>query len=90
MHPERNVITRALGAEDTVAPDVEVLPEEEGSQAFLICSDGLSRELSDARIAEILAQGHPDPAAVLVTAAVEAGGHDNITAIVLESAAARS
>jgi serine/threonine protein phosphatase PrpC len=84
VHPERNVITRALGAEDFVDADTELIPEQ-GRQVFLICSDGLTRELSDRRIAEILAQGHADPASVLVDAANEAGGHDNITVIVVES-----
>ncbi|MGO4594168.1 PP2C family serine/threonine-protein phosphatase [Leifsonia sp. 2TAF2] len=84
VHPERNVITRALGAEDFVDTDTELVAEQ-GRQTFLICSDGLTRELSDQRIAEILAQGHPDPASVLVDAANEAGGHDNITVIVIES-----
>jgi PPM family protein phosphatase len=84
VHPERNVITRALGAEDFVDTDSVLVPEE-GRQIFLICSDGLTRELSDRRIAEILAQGPTDIAAALVDAANEAGGHDNITVIVIES-----
>ena len=84
IHPERNVITRALGAEDFVDADFELIAEE-GRQVFLICSDGLTRELSDRRIAEVLAAGHPNPAAALVDAANEAGGHDNITVILVES-----
>ncbi|MDR6612932.1 protein phosphatase 2C domain-containing protein [Leifsonia sp. 1010] len=84
VHPERNVITRALGAEDFVDTDSELVAES-GRQIFLICSDGLTRELSDQRIAEILAQGPSDPASALVDAANEAGGHDNITVIVVES-----
>lgn len=84
IHPERNVITRALGAEDFVDADFELIAEE-GRQVFLICSDGLTRELSDRRIAEVLTAGHPDPAAALVDAANEAGGHDNITVILVES-----
>ncbi|MGH1525325.1 PP2C family protein-serine/threonine phosphatase [Leifsonia sp. L25] len=84
-HPERNVITRALGADDSVAVDSLLVPEE-SRQVFLVCSDGLTRELSDRRIAEILAQSSPADAAVaLVAATNEAGGHDNITAIVVES-----
>ncbi|NUU08353.1 protein phosphatase 2C domain-containing protein [Leifsonia sp. C5G2] len=84
VHPERNVITRALGAEDFVDTDSTLLPEE-GRQIFLVCSDGLTRELDDRRIAEILATSPADPASALVDAANEAGGHDNITVIVLES-----
>lgn len=84
VHPERNVITRALGAEDFVDTDSWFLPVA-GRQVFVICSDGLTRELSDARIADILAARPEDPAQTLVDAAVEAGGHDNITVIVVES-----
>ena len=90
-HPERNVITRALGADDVVEPDVWVLPAH-ASQTFLICSDGLTKELSDEMIASILAgdvvfgdEPEDSPARQLVEAADVAGGHDNITAIVLAS-----
>ncbi|WP_025157418.1 PP2C family protein-serine/threonine phosphatase [Leifsonia aquatica] len=84
VHPERNVITRALGAEDFVDTDVEVLPDA-AHQVFLVCSDGLTRELSDDRIAAILAERPEDPAGALVDAAVEAGGHDNVTVLVVEA-----
>jgi len=84
VHPERNVITRALGAEDFVDADSVLIPEQ-GRQIFLICSDGLTRELDDRRIAEILAASPSDVASALVDAANEAGGHDNITVIVVES-----
>ncbi|MFF2051470.1 PP2C family protein-serine/threonine phosphatase [Leifsonia sp. NPDC058194] len=82
VHPERNVITRALGAEDFVDTDTELLPEAD-RRTFLVCSDGLTRELSDARIAAILATQPDDPAGELVEAAVEAGGHDNVTVLVI-------
>jgi serine/threonine protein phosphatase PrpC len=84
VHPERNVITRALGAEDFVDTDSTLIPEA-GRQTFLVCSDGLTRELSDERIAQLLAEGPADPAAALVQAAVAAGGHDNVTVLVVES-----
>jgi serine/threonine protein phosphatase PrpC len=88
VHPERNVITRALGAEDLVDTDVLILPIE-GHQTFLICSDGLTKELTDEQIAGILTDVRGDHAAdALVEAAVEAGGHDNVTVVVLESLAA--
>ena len=82
VHPERNVITRALGAEDFVDTDTVLLAGDDG-RLFLVCSDGLSRELSDARIARILAEDPADPAAALVDAAVAAGGHDNVTVLVV-------
>lgn len=94
VHPERNVVTRALGASDQVEADVWLFPIA-GRQSFLICSDGLSRELDDPTIAALLA-GDSDPGPLeqdlpiaerLVTAAVRAGGRDNVTAIVIESLA---
>lgn len=86
VHPERNMITRALGAEDFVDTDTVLIPED-GEPTFLICSDGLTRELDDQRIATILAEGGTDVAGRLVDAAVEAGGNDNVTVIVVATAA---
>lgn len=85
-HPERNVITRALGAADDIDVDVWMLPVD-GEQTFLICSDGLSKELRDDEIAAILRE-HPHDhrlADVLTEAAIAAGGRDNITAVVVSS-----
>ncbi|WP_223690214.1 PP2C family protein-serine/threonine phosphatase [Leifsonia poae] len=85
VHPERNVITRALGAEDLVDTDV-LLVEPRGRQTFLICSDGLTKELDDTEIARILADTRGAYAAdALVEAAIEAGGRDNVTVVVVES-----
>ncbi|MEO6827507.1 MAG: protein phosphatase 2C domain-containing protein [Microbacteriaceae bacterium] len=87
-HPERNVITRAIGAEDSVDADFSLLPVG-GRQTFLVCSDGLTKELDDGKIAGLLAEtaGQPDqdPATVLVNAALAAGGRDNVTVLVVES-----
>ena len=86
-HPDRNVITRAIGADDVVDPDVWLIPAA-GRQVFLICSDGLSKEVDHERIAQILAgdTGHAAGlAGELVEAAIENGGRDNITVIVVES-----
>lgn len=86
-HPDRNVITRAVGADDVVEPDVWLIPAT-GRQVFLICSDGLSKEVGDEQIARILA-GHAMHAAglagELVEAALAAGARDNVTAVVVES-----
>lgn len=86
-HPERNVITRALGAADDVHPEAWLLPATR-PQTFLICSDGLTKELDDARIAELLAPlelGEAPDAAVdrLLGAALAAGGADNISVVVV-------
>lgn len=86
-HPERNVITRALGADEVVDPDVWLIPAT-GRQVFLVCSDGLSKEVGDDRLAAILAgdTGHAAGlAGELVDAALEHGGRDNVTVIVVES-----
>ncbi|HEY2556948.1 MAG TPA: protein phosphatase 2C domain-containing protein [Diaminobutyricibacter sp.] len=85
-HPERNIITRALGAEDDVDADTWTVPAADG-HTFLVCSDGLTRELTDDEIARILADAladpSTDPARELVDAAVAAGGRDNVTVIVM-------
>lgn len=95
MHPARNVVTRALGAGRTVDPDIWLLPAG-GHQSFLVCSDGLTRELNDDEIARIIVfhdshsvTENPDHRMTLserlVAAAVAAGGADNVTAVVVES-----
>lgn len=89
-HPERNVITRALGAGPGVDADIWLIPAE-GHQSFVVCSDGLCKEITDDQIAGILAS-HRDGSAHestvaenLVAAALSAGGRDNVTVIVVES-----
>ncbi|HET6508828.1 MAG TPA: Stp1/IreP family PP2C-type Ser/Thr phosphatase [Baekduia sp.] len=81
-HPQRSIITRALGIEDEVVVDHFSWPVRDGD-VFLLCSDGLTGMVPDARVAEIVA-GAPDlsnAATRLVAAANEAGGRDNITVI---------
>lgn len=83
-HPGRNIVTRSLGREPMGAVDTWVFPPYPG-EVFVICSDGLSNELTLEEIEAILLQ-HPDAdeaASALVRSAVEAGGHDNVTAIVV-------
>lgn len=89
QHPERNVITRALGAEDTVDVDVWLTPAREGS-TFLICSDGLTKELDRSEISAIFARrtardNFDGIAEELVDAALEAGGRDNVSVIVVRA-----
>jgi protein phosphatase len=81
-HPQRSIITRALGIEGEVTVDHFSWPVRDGD-VFLLCSDGLTGMVSDAGVAEILA-GAPSLAVAaqrLVAAANEAGGRDNITVI---------
>jgi protein phosphatase len=76
----RNVITRALGTQPTVEPDIFELQALPGD-IFLLCSDGLTGEISDELIESILALELPlnELCARLIEAANRAGGHDNIT-----------
>lgn len=84
-HPERNVVTRALGVAGSVEPDFFLLPAAPGVR-LLLCSDGVSEMIDDEQIAAILtAQVDPVAAAEQVVAvAVEAGGRDNATAVVVD------
>jgi protein phosphatase len=80
----RNVITRALGTQPTVQPDIFEL-EAEAGDTFLLCSDGLTGEISDEQIESMLAADLPleQLCASLVDAAKQAGGHDNITCMLV-------
>jgi PPM family protein phosphatase len=82
----QSVLLRALGAESDVEIDVDEQLVLEGD-TFLLCSDGLTRELSDAQIAAVLfdVQDPEEAADQLVNLANQAGGGDNITVVVLLS-----
>jgi serine/threonine protein phosphatase PrpC len=85
-HPQKNLITRALGADEDVAVDTTVLPIDAGDRV-LLCSDGLSDMVPEPRISEILLASKDDPeqaARGLLSAALEAGGNDNITVVVVD------
>ena len=84
-HPQRNVITRALGVEPLVVVDAWLLEPVDGDR-LLLCSDGLFGELGEDRIAELLAEDQ-DPEVVARRLAAEAdaaGGRDNITTVVVD------
>jgi serine/threonine protein phosphatase PrpC len=86
VHPQRSVITRALGTDPDV--DVDTFPvETQAGDVYLICSDGLSDMVDGETIEGILREGRGDldaAARELVKAANRAGGEDNITAILFE------
>ncbi len=81
-HPQRSIITRALGPEAEVEPDVRTVQARPGD-VYLICSDGLTTMLGEERITQILRSATSLDAAVraLVDEANRAGGRDNITAV---------
>jgi PPM family protein phosphatase len=83
-HPQRSVVTRALGIEMSIPVDEVVVDLEHGDR-LLLCSDGLTSMVDDEAIGRILA-AEPDPqraAEALVTAANDGGGVDNTTVIVI-------
>lgn len=85
VHPNRSIITRALGSNPHMRPDLFELNVHTGDR-LLLCSDGLSTMLEDNQIEQILNRGS-DPqrtAAQLVDEAVAAGGYDNVTVIVVD------
>ena len=84
--PHRNVITRALGTESGVEPDLFELKAEAGD-LFLLCSDGLTGELPDELIESMLAADLSlnELCTRLVDAANRAGGHDNITCLLVRA-----
>lgn len=84
-HPNRSVITRALGSDEHLHPDIYEINVETGDR-LLVCSDGLSTMLRDADIEHTLCRIQ-DPqrcATQLVNEAISAGGHDNVTVIVAD------
>lgn len=88
VHPSRHVITRAVGEETCPEVDVVVFPVATGGR-FIACTDGLTTELADEEVAAILAANHPpqDTARILVRRALEQGGSDNVTVVVVDEPA---
>jgi serine/threonine protein phosphatase PrpC len=81
-HPQRSIITRALGPEPEVEVDLQTVPAQAGD-VFLICSDGLTTMLDDEHIERLLARATSMASAVraLVDEANRAGGRDNISVV---------
>lgn len=86
-HPDKNIITRAVGAEDTVEVDFFTVQLQEGDE-ILMCTDGLTNMLEDEEIRMILdrARDTVEKAQDLVRAANEHGGKDNISVILIAGA----
>jgi serine/threonine protein phosphatase PrpC len=85
-HPQRSIITRALGPEEAVEVDTRTF-RGRGGDLYLLCSDGLTSMVHEARVAELLrAHAHGrlrDAGEALIAEANRAGGRDNITVILL-------
>jgi len=86
-HPYGNVITRAVGPSESVKPDYVRLDVVDGDR-FVVCSDGLTKELTDYGIRHFLDENRDPSDAVqaMLHAALENGGRDNVTIIVLDVA----
>jgi protein phosphatase len=88
IHPQRSVITRALGSDPDVDVDTFSIPAQEGD-LFMLCSDGLTSMLDDERILETVEKNRSDlrrTAKALISAANKRGGEDNITVVFFEIA----
>lgn len=82
-HPAHNVITRAVGALDTLNVDERTIEVDDGD-VFLLCSDGLSNDVSEQEMCAALASGSCLQASeAVVDVALKRGGRDNITAVVV-------
>ena len=86
VHPNRNYITRAIGTEDTVIADLYKVPAGY-ARMVMLCSDGLSGQIEDERISEILkmrSQTLSERVDMLVNEANRNGGTDNISIILVD------
>lgn len=82
-HPMRNIITRAIGTDESVEVDV-VVEERCKGDLWLACSDGLHGLVDDRQMRDALRQYAPEKAAdVLLKAALDAGGRDNVTLVIV-------
>jgi protein phosphatase len=87
-HPEKNIITQCIGSQELVDVRVDVVRGQwQRDQWILLCSDGLTDEVSDKTIAQVLCDANNSEVAVdqLLHAALTNGGHDNITLQIIES-----
>jgi protein phosphatase len=84
LYPRRNVLTRSLGSDPAPTADMWVLPADP-DETFLLCSDGLTLEVDDAHIGDVLARNMSpaDTADALVSMALAAGGRDNVSVVVV-------
>ena len=90
-HPQRNVLSRAVGREGSLSPDIVVDEPIREGDAFLLCSDGLCDLVRDDEIAWFVDRSEPqDACRRLVRTALDRGGHDNVTVLVAYKGKPRS
>lgn len=82
VHPRRNLLTRAVGVDRDLSVDTGRLALK-GGDVLLLATDGLMKHVSDEEIAELLLAENANPAQTLIQRALDAGGSDNITAVVV-------
>ena len=84
-HPSKNVISRALGAEPSVEVDMQTIKIEDGT-SFLLCTDGITRHLSDNELRDLLVSGQPIEAVCeeMKRRCYERGAEDNLTAVIVQ------
>ena len=85
VHPQRNIVTRVLGVYDSIPVDVFAVDPQHGDR-YVLCSDGLFNEVPEPAIAAVLRRlrDPADAAEELVRLAVEGGGRDNVTVVVVD------
>ncbi len=85
VHPQRNMLTRAVGVEAKVAVDTGAENAQEGDR-WLLCTDGLTSMVGDRQVEELLREEKEPQKALdhLVAAALHAGGADNVTAVLVD------
>ena len=81
VHPMKNILTQAVGVTEDFEIDSGKFPTMFGD-VFLLCTDGLTNMVTDSQISEILSHSL-NPAEDLIQAALDGGGRDNVTVIVL-------
>src|SRR3954471_14365171 len=84
-HPSKNVISRALGAEESVEADMKVIEVEDGS-AFLLCTDGITRHLPDGELRDLMtSEGTPSQLCEeMKRRCYQRGAEDNLTAVIVQ------
>ena len=82
FHPDRNIITRAVGIEHVVDVEIDIVDINEGDK-LLICTDGLNGYVSDAYILKIIKEYGDSSTEKLVETANNSGGRDNVTVVII-------